>query len=68
MTNILTQALHFFHLPGGHNYHDHDFADEEYELYKHIEHIDEPLESTHCKYCDYDNRTQQEKYRDSHLI
>ena len=66
MTNILTQALHFFHLPGGHKYHDH--SDEEYELYKHIEHIDEPIESTHCKYCDYDNRTQQEKYRDSHLI
>jgi len=66
MTNILTQALNFFHLPGGHNYHDH--AEQEYELYKHIEHIDEPIEATHCKYCDYDNRTQQEKYRDSHLI
>ena len=66
MTNILTQALHFFHLAGGHSYHDH--VEQEYELYKHIEHIDEPIEATHCKYCDYDNRTQQEKYRDSHLI
>jgi len=66
MTNILTQALNFFHLPSGHNYHDH--ADQEYELYKHIEHIDEPVEPTHCKYCALDNRTQQEKYRDSHLI
>ncbi len=66
MTNILTQALNFLHLSGGHNYHDQ--VDQEYELYKHIEHIDEPIEGTHCKYCDYDNRTQQEKYRDSHLI
>ena len=66
MTNILTQALNFFHLSGGHNYHSQ--AEQEYELYKHIEHIDEPVEPTHCKYCDLDNRTQQEKYRDSHLI
>ena len=66
MTNILTQALNFLHLSGGHSYHDQ--AEQEYELYKHIEHIDEPVESTHCKYCDLDNRTQQEKYRDSHLI
>ena len=45
MTNILTQALNFLHLSGGHNYHDH--AEQEYELYKHIEHIDEPIEATH---------------------
>ena len=67
MTNILTQAIKFFHhLPTGGEY--HDPQEKEYELYKHIEHIDEPIEPTHCKYCDYDNRTQQEKYRDSHLI
>ena len=66
MTNILTQSLNFFHLSGGHNYHNQ--AEQEYELYKHIEHIDEPVEPTHCKYCDLDSRTYQEKYRDSHLI
>ena len=66
MTNILTQALNFFHLSGGHNYHNQ--AEQEYELYKHIEHIDEPVEPTHCKYCDLASRTYQEKYRDSHLI
>lgn len=66
MTNILTHALNFLHLSGGHNRHDH--SEQEYELYKHIEHIDEPIEPTHCKYCELDNRTQQEKYRDSHLV
>ena len=59
--------MNLLHLPGGHDYHEKTL-EKEYELYKHIEHIDEPVEPTHCKYCDLDNRTQQEKYRDSHLI
>jgi len=64
--NIITHALNFLHLTNGHEYHDH--LNKEYALYKHIEHIDEPVESAHCKYCEYDTRTQQEKDRDNYWI
>ena len=53
--NILSQAWKFI----SHN-RNHDHTADELALYRHIEHIDEPVEAEHCRYCDYDVRTQQE--------
>ena len=56
MTNILSNAWKLIaHKPN------HEHTADELAMYRHIEHIDEPVEAEHCKYCDYDVRNQHER-------